>query len=116
MNSITIVGRIKEQPVITTTAKGNPISWLLIEADRNFHNDDGSVSQDIFNVMLWKGIAEEVSAACKPGNLVAVRGRLSGDAVERNEKVPVGYLYQLFSCRSCRGFHRFPGTLISMVE
>ncbi|MCI6746706.1 single-stranded DNA-binding protein [Stecheria intestinalis] len=86
MNSITIVGRIKEQPVITTTAKGNPISWLLIEADRNFHNDDGSVSQDIFNVMLWKGIAEEVSAACKPGNLVAVRGRLSGDAVERNEK------------------------------
>lgn len=65
MNSITIVGRIKEQPVITTTAKGNPISWLLIEADRNFHNDDGSVSQDIFNVMLWKGIAEEVGLICR---------------------------------------------------
>lgn len=84
MNNYVLVGRVKEIPEITTTSKGTTLARMLVETDRNFRNDDGTLSTDVFQVTLWRGIAEECSAICKPGSLVAVKGRLKGDQYEKN--------------------------------
>jgi single-strand DNA-binding protein len=83
MNQIMIVGRVKELPQILTTTKGN-LARMVIEAERNFRNEDGTISSDLFQVTLWRGVAEECVAACRVGNLIAVRGRLKGDIYEKN--------------------------------
>lgn len=86
LNSCNLVGKVKEIPEISTTSKGVPIAHMLVEADRNFRNEDGTLSTDVFKVTLWKGIAEECMDVCKPGSLVAIRGRLKSDSFETNGK------------------------------
>ena len=84
LNSCDLVGKVKQLPDITTTSKGVPVAHMLVEADRNFRNEDGTLSTDIFKVTLWKGIAEEAIDICKPGSLVAIRGRLKSDTYDAN--------------------------------
>ncbi|MBR2991376.1 MAG: single-stranded DNA-binding protein [Solobacterium sp.] len=86
MNVFLLVGKVKEVPVVSTTAKGNNIAHMIVEADRNFRNEDGSLSSDLFKVTLWKGIADECAAICGEGSLVAIRGRLKSDVYTRNDR------------------------------
>ena len=84
MNSCVLIGRIKETPSITTTPKGNSIAKMVLEVDRNFRNEDGSLSADLFQVTLWRGIAEECAALCRIGDWISIRGRLEGSTYEKN--------------------------------
>ena len=84
MNQFMLVGRVKELPAMTKSSKGIVVGKMVVEAERNFRNEDGSVSLDEFQVILWRGIAEECVAACKLGNLIAVRGRVKSDVYDRN--------------------------------
>lgn len=86
MNLCVLVGTVKEVPEIYTSPKGITYAYMVMETERNFRNEDGSLSQDIFKVTLWKGIAEECAAACKVGSLIAVKGRLKSEPYEKNEK------------------------------
>ncbi len=86
MNLFVLVGKVKEKPVITTTSRGNTVAHMIVESDRNFRNEDGSLSSDLFKITLWKGIADECAAVCKEGSMVAVRGRLRSDVYNRNER------------------------------
>jgi single-strand DNA-binding protein len=84
INTLVLVGKVLEAPEIRTTAKGNTVAHLLIEADRMFRNEDGSLSSDIFDVTLWKGIAEECASVCRPGSIVGIKGRLQSTTNEHN--------------------------------
>lgn len=84
INQCVLVGKVVAEPEIRTTSKGNTVASLLVEADRSFRNEDGSLSSDLFQVTLWKGIAEECSAICRPGSLIGIKGRLQADVYEKN--------------------------------
>ncbi len=84
MNEIMLVGRVKRLPEMFQTSKGTTVGRMVVEAERNFRNEDGSIAFDEFQVTLWRGIAEECAAACKEGNLIAVRGRVKSDVYEKN--------------------------------
>jgi len=86
MNVFVLVGKVKEKPEVSTTAKGNSVAHMIVEADRNFRNEDGSLSSDLFKITLWKGIADECAAICHEGSLVAIRGRLRSDLYNRNDR------------------------------
>ncbi|NCB33371.1 MAG: single-stranded DNA-binding protein [Erysipelotrichia bacterium] len=86
INSCVLVGKVKEMPEIKTTAKGTSVAHLVLEADRPFRNEDGTLSADIFNVTLWKGIAEETASICKPGDLIGIRGRMQANAYVKDER------------------------------
>ncbi len=58
LNQCALVGRVKELPVSKTTSQGNTVAQLVLEVDRNFRNSDGTLSTDLFQITLWKGIAE----------------------------------------------------------
>lgn len=86
LNQCVLVGRVVETPEIQTTSKGTSVAHMLMETDRSFRNEDGSLSKDQFEVTLWKGIAEECSAVCKPGSLIALKGRLNSDPYDKDGK------------------------------
>ncbi len=87
LNTCVIVGRVIETPEVRTTPKGQNVAHLIIEADRLFRNEDGTLSTDIFSVTLWRGIAEECAAVCHVGSVVAVKGRMQSNQVERGGSV-----------------------------
>ena len=74
-----IVGRIAEAPVTEKDEKGNTDCWMSVETDRPFRSFDNSAGKDIFRVKLWRGIAAECASACKPEDVVVIRGRLQSE-------------------------------------
>ncbi|MBQ6221418.1 MAG: single-stranded DNA-binding protein [Solobacterium sp.] len=85
LNQCVLVGRVKELPDVRKTAQGNTVGKMILEVDRSFRNEDGVLASDLFQVILWKGIAEECAAVCKPGSVVAVKGRLQADVYDKND-------------------------------
>jgi len=86
MNECVVVGRVMETPTIRKTPNGGLMANMLVESDRNFRDAEGNIGTDIFNISVWRGAAEEISDQLKPGSMIAVRGRLSGRMVKREEK------------------------------
>ncbi len=86
MNECVVVGRVLEVPQIRKTAKGNVVATMLVESDRNFRDEDGSIGTDIFNVTIWRGEAETARSVLKEGSMVAIRGRLTGRMVQKEDK------------------------------
>ena len=76
LTTCVIVGRVKEKPEVTITPKGTTMATLLVEAERPFRNENGTIATDVFRIVLWRGIAEECADSCEPGDLVAIRGRM----------------------------------------
>ena len=81
-----LVGKVKEVPVVETSAKGNTYAHVMIGCERSFPNADGRLMSDVFRVVLWKGIAEEMAAACRVGSLIAIKGRLESHSFTREDK------------------------------
>lgn len=76
LNQCALVGRIKEKPVLKTTANGIKNANLILEVERSFRNQHGEYENDLFSVALWRGIAEECIETCQVGALISIKGRL----------------------------------------
>ena len=87
MNECVLVGRVKEIPEIKTTSRGNTVTNLVLESDRNFRDEDGNITTDVFSVTVWRGAAETAAALLKPGSMVAIKGRLQGRMVQKEDRV-----------------------------
>ena len=86
MNECMIIGKVKSMPEVKTTASGRTMATMVIDAERNFRNDDGTIGVDTFQVSIWRGAAEEAATFCKPGSLVAIKGRLTGTVNEKDDR------------------------------
>ncbi len=74
MNGCFLVGTVMEEPVV---GKGSDkVCTMIVQTDRLFRNMDGTLDEDFFFVEVWRGIAEEVRDCCKPGTVVALKGRM----------------------------------------
>ncbi len=85
LNLMVLVGKVKEIPEIRLTAAGTKIATMLLEVDRGFRNSNGEYDQDVFNVVLWRGVAETCADLLRPGSVVAVKGRLQAHNYEPKE-------------------------------
>lgn len=85
LNTCVLLGTIREDPVIIR--KANQI-WcsLIIETDRPFREADGTLKKDVFDVVIWRGIAEEIAAVSRPGMMIAIKGRMKSEQVGENGK------------------------------
>lgn len=79
LNQCVLVGRVKELPIIKKTANGVKTASLLLDVDRSFKNSNGEIEVDTFNVILWRGIAEECIEICRLGSIIGIRGRLAAN-------------------------------------
>jgi single-strand DNA-binding protein len=91
LNQIVLVGRVIQLPEIRETSSGAKVATLHLEVDRNFRNSHGEYEKDIFNVTLWRGVAETTIAVCEVGSLVGIKGRIQANSFETKEQKPFYY-------------------------
>lgn len=87
-NSCVIIGKAVEKPeLLDDQVRSNrKYATMKLECDAAFQNPDGSLDQEIYDVLLWRGIAEECVAAIQKGMTIAIRGHLSSIPVKQGEK------------------------------
>lgn len=78
MNHIVIVGRVAQLPVTIETNTGTKLAKLVVEVERNFRNNDGAYDCDLFQVTLWRGVADSVTNVCQIHDNIAIKGRMQG--------------------------------------
>ncbi len=74
VNSVTIVGRLGQDPEIKYFESGSVKAKFSVAVDRNFSRENRIT--DWFNIEVWGKQAEFVGEWVKKGSLVAVQGTL----------------------------------------
>ena len=87
MNVVAFVGKVKELPQLKESSAGDKYTTMTLEVRRNFPNSDGTYEFDKIAVTLWKGIAETTASICKPGDSVAIKGRIQSHDYEGRDGV-----------------------------
>lgn len=85
LNFTVLVGKVKQVPEIRMTSAGTKIATMLLDVDRGFRNSNGEYDKDVFNVVLWRGVAETCCDLLSPGSVVAIKGRLQAHNYEPKE-------------------------------
>ena len=64
MNKIILIGNLTKDPEITTTNSGVQVCRFTLAVQRGFaNNNDNGPSADFFNIVVWKGLAENCHVA-----------------------------------------------------
>lgn len=76
LNSVIIVGRLTEDPVLRKLENGITVATIKLAVTRSFKNSEGEYETDFIKCTLWEGIAMSASEFCKKGSILGIRGRL----------------------------------------
>lgn len=85
MNNCSFIGRITKDIELTTTTNGVSVAKFSIAVDRKFKNETGEKVTDFFNVVVWRGLAENVAKYCHKGSKVFISGELQNRSYEDKE-------------------------------
>ncbi|MBQ6841534.1 MAG: single-stranded DNA-binding protein [Bacilli bacterium] len=86
MNHVVLVGRLAENPTLTTTESGKQVTTVSVAVTRNFKNPDGIYETDFIRCVLWNGIASNTSEYCHSGDVIGIKGRLQTSKYEDENK------------------------------
>lgn len=78
INSVTLVGRLTDRPVIRYTPSGTPVTTLRIANNTFIKTPDGQTQAkpNFFNVVVWGKSAENCAKYLDKGRQIAIQGRL----------------------------------------
>ena len=79
MNTVCLIGKVKNKPEIIETSKGSKVAKILLDVNRNFPNSNGVIESEVYQVQLWRGIADQFKDCINPGMIVGIKGRLSAN-------------------------------------
>lgn len=86
MNKVYMIGNLTRDPELSETSSGVAFCRFAIAVNRPFANSDGNREVDFFNVVVWRGLAENCGKFLKKGSKVAVVGSLQNRAYEDKDK------------------------------
>ncbi|NMA50366.1 MAG: single-stranded DNA-binding protein [Mollicutes bacterium] len=88
MNNVVLVGRLTDNPTVSTMDNGKKITSVNVAVTRNYKNTDGIYETDFIRCVLWNGIAESTAEYCKKGDVIGIKGRLQSSSYEdENQKI-----------------------------
>ena len=76
LNQVVLVGRLTEDPELSTTESGKKVTSITLAVQRTFKNSDGIYEADFIRCILWNAIASNTSEYCHKGDIVGVKGRI----------------------------------------
>lgn len=76
INSVTIMGRLTDNPVTRTTTTGKSVVSFSIAYDRGRKDANGNDQTDYFNITAWNKTGEFIGKYFTKGVLIAIRGHL----------------------------------------
>ena len=78
-NSITVVGNLTRDPEMRYTASGVSTATFGVAVNRSWRNQQTNEWEErtsFFNIVCWRGLAENVAASLKKGTRIVATGRL----------------------------------------
>ncbi len=86
MNKIILIGNLTKDPEITTTNSGVSVCRFSLAVQRGFSsNNDNGPSADFFNIVVWRGLAENCHKFLKKGSKCCVVGRIQNVSYEASD-------------------------------
>jgi single-stranded DNA-binding protein len=86
LNQVTLVGEVVAVPILRETQSGYKMATMQIMVDRNYKSVSGEVEKDLFEVTLWRAMAEECIENCKLNSMVGISARLQSNNFTKDEK------------------------------
>ena len=87
VNKVILIGNLCADPTLTETPNGVAVCKFSIAVSRDYSNADGSRETDFFNIVVWRGRAENCAKYLKKGNKVAIVGSLQNRSYEDKDGV-----------------------------
>lgn len=86
MNKIILIGNLTRDPEITTTNSGVSVCRFSLAVPRGFNSQDNNGPQaDFFNIVVWRGLAENCHKFLKKGSKCCVVGRIQNVTYEAQD-------------------------------
>lgn len=82
MNKVILIGNLTRKPELASTPNGVSVCKFSIAVSRDYSNADGNRETDYFNIVTWRGLAENCSKFLDKGSKVAVIGCLQNRSYE----------------------------------
>ena len=84
MNKVFLIGNLTKDPEQGTTANGIAYCKMSIAVNRDFTDASGERKADFFNIMSWRGLAENCAKYLSKGKKIAVSGRVETRTYEQD--------------------------------
>lgn len=88
MNKIILIGNLTRDPEITTTNNGVSVCRFSLAVQRGFTSNQDSnngPTADFFNIVVWRGLAENCHKFLKKGSKCCVVGRIQNVTYEASD-------------------------------
>lgn len=82
LNRIILIGRLTRDPELKYTSNGTAVAKFTLAVDRKFSKEKET---DFIDVIVWRGLAENVANYLRKGRLAAAEGRLQIRTYEDKE-------------------------------
>ena len=82
MNKCILIGNLTRDPELTTTDSGVSLCRFSIAVNRAYANQNGEREADFFNIVTWRGLAENCSKYLSKGRKVAIVGNIQNRSYE----------------------------------
>jgi len=76
LNKVALMGKVEKDPVLRMTLDNEVFCFLTLKV--------AGEDEEVFDVTVWKEMAEYAVTSCKKGSVVAVRGQVAKRTIERN--------------------------------
>ena len=87
MNSVWLVGNLTKDPELSQTNSNISVCKFGLAVNRKYTSSDGNRETDFFNIVAWRGTAENIAKYCKKGHKVSIKGTLQTRSYDDKEKV-----------------------------
>lgn len=88
MNKIILIGNLTRDPEITTTNNGVSVCRFSLAVQRGFNSNqdaNNGPTADFFNIVVWRGLAENCHKFLKKGSKCCVVGRIQNVSYEAQD-------------------------------
>ncbi len=85
MNRATLIGNLTRDPELRMTQNGVSVCTFSIAVQRRFANQQGERPADFFNIVCWRGLADNCGKYLKKGSKVGVCGSIQNRTYEAQD-------------------------------
>lgn len=89
MNTVTLVGRLVEDPKIENLNEEQTRTVITLAIQREYKNSEGVYDTDFIKCVLWNGIASATKDYCHKGDVVGVKGKIRSCLLNDDYKLEV---------------------------
>ena len=85
MNRVEIIGNLVRDVELNKTNSGVSVAKVSVAVDRRYKDEEGNKITDFFNVVAWRGLAENIAKYCSKGSKVFIAGELQNRSWEKED-------------------------------